>query len=283
MALRSDYECFRVGIEDKVATITLSRPDAYNAMSRAFWNELPEIVNVLSGDALARCIVIESEGKHFSSGMDVSVFTEAGVAHGGGADRYVQAEEFIHHVRMLQDSFSCLERARMPVLVACQGGVIGGAVDLVTACDVRYAVKDAFFQIQETNIGMTADVGTFPRLCKLMPEGAVRELAYTGRRLGAERAFALGLVTELYETQEAMRAGVQATAREIAAKSPLAVSGCKRMINYARDHTTGDTLDFVGAWNSGMLAGEHIMEAFAARMEKREPHFPDLLPVRKKM
>lgn len=179
-----EYSCFKVEIEGGVAHIQLKRPEAMNTMTRPFWNELPAIVRDIDDNARARCIVISSTGKHFSAGMDLSVFTDdEGVTVRQDADRWVAAESFRRFVHHLQETFSCLDRARMPVIVAIQGGCIGGAVDFVSACDIRYATTDAFFSIQEINIGMTADVGTFPRLCKLIPEGWVRELAYTGRRL----------------------------------------------------------------------------------------------------
>ena len=171
----------------------------------------------------------------------------------------------------------------MPVLAAIQGGCVGGGVDLISACDMRYCTADAWFCIQEINIGMTADVGTFPRLCKLIPEGWVRELAYTGRRLPGQRARDIGLVNEVFDTHEEVVAHALATAREIAEKSPLAVAGSKVMINYARDHTIADGLDYIATWQTGMFSGPHMAEAFAAKAQKRDAVFPDLLPLKKKM
>ena len=182
----------------------------------------------------------------------------------------------------IQESFSALERARIPVLVAIQGGCVGGAVDLASACDSRYATEDAFFVIQEINLGMTADVGTFPRLCHLMPQGWVRELAYSGRRLPAQRAKEIGLVNEVFPSQAALLDHVMAVAKDIAEKSPLAVHGSKVMINYARDHSIADGLDYIATWQAGMYNPETDMrEAFVARSEKRTPHFADLMPKRK--
>ena len=170
--------CFNVTIEDNIAHIQLKRPEAFNSMTRDFWNELPVIVNDISDNARARVIVISSTGKHFCAGMDLAVFGSGeGVGAANNGDRQTSNESFRHHVHHLQDTFSCLDKARIPVLVAIQGGCIGGAVDFISACDIRWASADAFFCIQEINIGMTADVGTFPRLCKLLPEGWVRELA----------------------------------------------------------------------------------------------------------
>ena len=188
---------------------------------------------------------------------------------------------FYDDVRRMQRSFTALENCRIPVLAAIQGGCIGGGVDLVTACDMRYATEDAFLTIYEVNIGMTADVGTFPRLVKLIPEGIVRELAYTGRRMSAAEAQQVGLVNRVFPDHETLLAEVDEIAREIASKAPLAVYGCKRMINYARDHTTAEGLDYVGIWNASMLQPDEMAEAMAANAEKRPGDFVDLPKIKR--
>jgi enoyl-CoA hydratase len=276
--------CFTVTIEDNIAHLQLKRPEAFNTMTRAFWNELPAIVRDIDDNAKARVIVISSTGKHFCAGMDLAVFTDGeGVTAGGSSDPYVRAEAFRRHVHHLQNTFTCLDEARVPVLMAVQGGCIGGAVDFASACDIRYASADAFFCIQEINIAMTADVGTFPRLCKLIPEGWVRELAYTGRRLSAQKAKEIGLVNDVLPDHGAVIAHTLETAREIASKNPLAVAGSKVMINYARDHTIRDGLDYIATWQTGMFAPPHMLEAFTAQREKRPGNYPDLAPLKKKM
>jgi enoyl-CoA hydratase len=272
------YRCFNVKIEDAVALITLSRPEEHNSMLPEFWRDLPGVVREIDEAAQARVLVIASSGKHFSSGMDLSVFTDIAATADRARGRVrLQMRETI---LALQQCFTALERARLPVLTAIQGGCVGGALDFVTACDCRYATRDAFFVIQEINLGMTADVGTFPRLCKLMPEGMVRELAFTGRKLTAARAHALGLVNEIFPDQAAMLDAVMTIAREIAGKSPLAVTGTKAMINYARDHSTADCLDYVATWQAGMFDPEtDVLESLAAKAEKRSAKFADLAPI----
>lgn len=277
--LKKTYECFDVEIEDKIAHIVMKRGDAMNTMTRAFWNELPEIVHTIDMEALARVIVVSSTGKHFSAGMDLANFSNGSVT-GDSHDRHVMAEKFRRDIRQIQSSFNALEEARMPVLFACHGGVIGGAIDMISAGDIRWCTKDAFFCIQETNIAMTADVGTYPRLQRYIPEGWVKQLSYTGERLPAERAREIGLVNDVYDTHEEMMEAVMGIAREIASKNPLAVTGCKVMINYGRDHSTADTLDYIGVWNASMLAPSHMQEAFEARMEKRDADYPDLAKLR---
>jgi enoyl-CoA hydratase len=282
------WTCFDVETKDKIAHIRLKRPEVFNTMNRAFWNELPAIVNAINDEAAARVIVISSTGKHFSAGMDLSVFTDGqGVAASaskapreeGRARLSLRAEAL-----RLQKTFNCLDEARMPVIMAIQGGCIGGAVDMSTCADMRFATKDAFFVIQEINLAMTADVGTFPRLCHLLPQGIVRELAYSGRRLPAHKAQALGFVNELFDTHEQMLAYVMELAREIASKSPLAVHGSKVMINYARDHSIADGLDYIATWQAGMFNPTADMyESFRAKQEKRDPVYEDLLPARKAM
>jgi len=271
------YTCFDVEITGKVAHVRLSRPDELNTMTPAFWRELPEIVTRISEDASARVVVISSTGKHFSAGMDLSVFLGDGLV-ADDAEPGRRNARLRSNAKVLQWSFTALEKARVPVLAAVQGGVIGGAVDLVTACDMRYASADAFFCVQEINIGMTADVGTLQRLGTLVPEGFAREMAYTGRRVPAARAYEVGLVSEVYTDHESLVAGVLDTAAEIASKSPLAVWGTKVAMNYARDHSVDDSLEQIATWQSGMFQPADMAEAFAAKSEKRDAVFPELLP-----
>ncbi|NBW80070.1 MAG: enoyl-CoA hydratase, partial [Betaproteobacteria bacterium] len=134
---------------------------------------------------------------------------------------------------------------------------------------------DAFFTIKEIDIGMTADVGTLQRLPKLVGDGITRELAYTGRKMEAEEAKSIGLVNRVFETREALYAGVQEIAATIAAKSPLSIRGTKEMITYARDHSVADSLNYIATWNAAMLMSKDLTEAMTANMQKRAPVFKD--------
>lgn len=271
------YRCFEVEVSGKVGEIRFSRPDELNTMVVEFWRDLPEIVDRLSDDGGVRALVLSSTGRHFSAGMDLSVFTSAGALTGGGEPGRVNAVRG-QLVARLQQAFSSVERARMPVLAAVQGGCIGGAVDLVCACDMRYASADAFFVVQETNIGMAADVGTLQRLPKLVPDGVARELVYTGRRMPAAEAVAVGLVNRVFDDHEALLTGVREIAAEIATKSPLAIWGCKQALVHARDHAVADSLDRMALWQSGAFQPADLMEAFAAKAAGRAPEYPDLPP-----
>ena len=275
--------CFDVEVANKVAHIRLNRPEHLNSMVREFWVELPEIVRNLDARGDVRAIVLSSTGRHFCAGMDLGVFTSGDTAiTPGDADEMGRVRARLRQTAlMLQESFTAFEKARMPVLAAIQGGCIGGAVDMVTAADMRYASADAFFVIQEINIGMTADVGTLQRLPKIIPDGVARELAYTGRRMSAQRALEVGLVNQVFPTHEELVAGVLEIAGEIASKSPLAIWGTKEMLLYSRDHSVADSLNHIATWQTGMFQPSDMAESFMAKAEGRETNFPDLLPVPK--
>ena len=269
-----ELTCFDVTVEGKVAHVQLNRPEQLNTMIPAFWSELPALVTELSDRGDVRAIVISSTGKHFSAGMDLSVFTSSGLSMDGEPGR--RNATFMLLVKRLQESFTALERTRVPVLAAIQGGCIGGAVDMVCAADMRYASADAYFVVQETNIGMTADVGTLQRLPKLIPDGVAREFVYTGRRMSAARAAEVGLVNQVFDDHASLVAGVLEIAAEIATKNPLTLWGAKEALVYARDHGVPDSLHQIALWQTGAFQPADMMESFAAKGEKRAANYEDL-------
>ncbi len=269
------YSSFDFAVADKVAHISLNRPDKRNAMTVAFWHEMRAVFGEIDTRSDVRAVVISSTGPHFTAGMDLSVF--GSLKTEGSSDEGRKRENLRRQVLWFQECFSVIERCRAPVLAAIQGGCIGGGVDLASACDMRYASADAFFVIKEIDIGMVADVGTLQRLPLLMPDGLMRELAYTGRRMAADEAKACGLVNAVFATHEALIAGVLAMAKTIAAKSPLAIAGTKEILNYGRDHTVADGLNYIATWNAGMLMTNDMPEAFAATAQKRDASFDDIV------
>lgn len=278
MSQNQTFKTLTVEVIDKIAHIKLNRPDAFNSMNLDFWQEFPVVINTINKEASARVIVISSTGKHFCAGMDLNVFTEMKPDKNLELGR--KHEQLRRLVLQLQDCLIVMEKARMPVLIAIQGGCIGGAVDMITAADCRYCTSDAFFSIEETKLGMTADVGTLQRLPKLISIGLVKELAYTGRKMLAQEAKDAGLVNNVYDDHQSMLNAVMKIAATIAANSPLAVSGCKEMINYARDHCVSDSLNYMSVWQSGMFQPQNdMMETFTAKAEKRAPNFEELTKI----
>lgn len=270
----STLKTLEVTVENHIAHIQLSRPEALNSMIPEFWKELPAVVRKIDDDSMARVIVISSQGKHFSAGMDLSVFTNMAKTFQGEPAR--RAERSRRLVLELQDSFNALEEVRIPVLAAVQGGVIGGAVDMICAADSRYCTENAYFTIKETELGMTADVGTLQRLPHLIPQGLMRELVFTGRNMPSDEAKSCGFVNQVFADQQSMLEGVMKIASKIAMHSPMAVAGCKEMINYTRDHTVSDSLTYMATWQSGMFQMPDVQEAMAAGQEKRLPVYAEL-------
>ena len=275
------YTCFELNVSDNIAHIILNRPEKRNAMIAEFWAELPEIIRDIDDNAKARVIVISSTGPVFCAGIDIGMFqNDIGGTQDKNHPQY--GAGFYLHVKYLQDALSALEQCRIPVLSAVQGGCYGAGVDMITACDMRYGTQDSFITIYEINVGMTADVGTFPRILNHMSEGVVRELAYTGRNMPADECKARGLFNEVYADQNAMLEAVMDIAKEIASKPPLAVYGCKRIISYSRDHSTADSLDNIAIWNMSMLNPSEMMEAMISGKQKRVGNFQDLPQATKK-
>lgn len=274
------YKTFDFSVTDHVAQIVFNRPEKANAMILPFWQEMVDVFAEIEDRPEIRAVVIASTGKTFTGGLDLSAFAPITGEMMKG-DRGRVGEQMRRTVAELQESFAVIDRCRVPVLAAVQGGCVGGGVDLISACDMRYCTADAWFCIQEINIGMTADVGTLQRLPHLIPSGLVRELAYTGRRLGAEEAKTAGLVNAVFGSQEMMLTAVTEIARTIASKSPLAIHGTKEMLNYTRDHGTADALNYMQVWQAGMFLTPDLMEAITANAEKRAPKFDDMLPAKK--
>lgn len=269
----TDYTAFKVELSNNIAHVQINRPEKINAMNAAFWSEIVEIFQWIDDTDAVRVVVISGAGKHFSSGIDLMLL--ASVANELGKDVGRNARLLRRKILQMQASFNAVDNCRKPVLAAIQGYCIGGAIDLIAACDMRYAAGDAQFSIKEIDMGMAADVGTLQRLPRIIGDGLLRELAYTGRTIDAEEAQRIGLVNRVYDDHAALLDGVFAIAAEIAGKSPIAVAGTKEMLSYMRDHRIDDGLEYIATWNAAMLQSTDLRVAVAAHMSKQKPEFAD--------
>jgi len=268
---------FELTTQDGIAQLRLNRPERFNTMAPDFFSALRDAVRGLHDGASARVLVISSTGRHFSAGMALDVFAgDAALLATGTARARLSFQESL---RRLIDCFSALDEARFPVICAIQGGCIGGALDLATACDIRVCSADAFFTVQEINIGMAADLGVLQRLPKIVPQGVARQMAYTGERVDAQRALAVGLVNAVLPDAAALSAHALALARDIAGKSPLAIAGSKLALNHARDHGTAASLQQMTLLQSAIFDTGEMAEAIAAWKGKRDAAHAGLDPV----
>ena len=266
------FETLDLQIEQQVATVSLNRPDKANSMNAAMWNELQLCFEWLDQEPTVRAVILAGNGKHFCAGLDLAMF---GGLHGQSSEPARRAEHLRRTILRLQDNLSAIEKCRVPVLAAIHNTCIGGAVDMTCCADMRYATEDAYFSIREIDIGMTADVGTLQRLPKIIPDGVVRELAYTGRNMDAEEAREVGFVNRVYEDRATMMREVTAIARSIAEKSPLAMRGSKEMLLYSRDHSVAEGLNYIATWNAGMLCQADLQAGMQAQMEKKQAVYED--------
>lgn len=265
----------RIAVETQsgVAHVALARADKFNAMDREMFAAIGDTFRALGRDPQVRAILLSGRGRHFTAGLDLDY---ASRQFPKSQDPGRAAEARLRHIEWLQDAFSAVEQARPPVIAAVHGGCIGAGVDLAAACDLRVASADAFFQIAEVDVAITADLGTLQRLGYLIPQGVLRELTYTGRRMGAEEAARYGLVNQIEADREAALAAGMELARTIAAKSPLAVAGAKKSLNHSRGRPVEEGLRDVALWNAAALVSADLGEAIKARLGKTEPSFGPL-------
>ena len=260
-----------------VAHLQLCRPERMNTMTPAFFPALRDAVSTLNTEGRVRVLLVSSTGRHFSAGMALEVFGgELGMLDTSSARKRLAFQDGLRH---LMRCFDVLEQARFPVIAVVQGGCIGGALDLAAACDIRVCSADAFFTVQEIHIGMAADLGVLQRLPKIVAPGVAREMAYTGERVGAERALAVGLVNAVLPDGAAALAHATAMAEAIAGKSPLAIAGSKQALNFALDHPTGDALQQMTLLQSAIFDIDEMATAIAAWKSKQPAAFDDLPPV----
>lgn len=266
---------------DTVGLLSLARPEKSNAINETLWEELPLGLQYLQRQG-ARAIVISGEGKNFCAGLDVSVLeaeaSNSSDIEDGSSDCQGRARlRFLSRVQALQDSMTALERCSCPVIAAVHGACFGAGVDLVTACDIRFCTADAKFCVKEVDLAITADMGTLARLPGIVGDGHARELSLTARLLPGEEAKTIGMVSACFPSRSALMSHALSTAKLIAKKSPLAITGTKRILLSQRGKTVEDGLRNVAMWNSAMLPGSaDVREVFAARSEGRSPVFSKL-------
>jgi len=268
------YETLAVSLDHNIARIEFNRPDKANSMNLSLWKEIRKAMQWADETSEVRAVILSGRGKHFCSGIDLGLFGNLFEITADDCEGR-KREKLRSLILDFQDCLTSIEKCRKPVIAQIHGVCLGAGLDLVAACDMRYSTSDAVFCIKEIDIGMVADVGSLQRLPKLIPDGIVRELAYTGRDMLGEEAARVGLVNACFHTQEELTQAVYKTAQLIASKSPLSIRGSKEMLLYARDHSVADGLNHIATWNAAMLLSNDVFETGTAKAEKRSPVFKD--------
>ena len=267
---------FDVEINNSIAHIRFNRPEKRNSMNEDFWTMFPNEVEELDDSGEIRALIVSSTGPHFSAGIDLSMFKDDIVESETDNEIGRSRGYFLQQLKFLQNAVSCLEAARFPVVTAVQGGCIGGGIDLITAADIRICTTDAFFLIEEINVGLAADIGTIQRLPKIIPAGIAREWTMLGEKVSADRAKEVGLVSSLHDSHEEMMKNAFEIAEKLASKTPLAMWVTKETLNYSRDHTVKESLENVALWNAATLHKEDVMSTMMSKMQKKKPEYRNL-------
>ncbi|SAM08231.1 hypothetical protein [Absidia glauca] len=268
------YETVKVTLHDKVAHVQLNRPTKLNAFNPGLIHDVRAVFQDLGQDKDIRAVVVSGSGRMFTAGLDLTD-TAVNVENEGDLARLAYDKRA--HIKEFQAAFTAIEECEKPVIAAIHNGCFGAGVDMVTACDMRYCTKDAFFCVKEVDVGLAADVGTLQRLPKVIgSQSLVRELCYTGRNLYADEALQHGLVNRVYDTSEQLIAESLKVAALIASKSPVAVVGTKHNLLYSRDHSVSEALAYTVTWSSAMLNTEDIPKSFAAFVNKKPATFSKL-------
>ncbi|KXU37278.1 enoyl-CoA hydratase [Ventosimonas gracilis] len=268
-----EFKAFLVEVTDKIARVVINRAQKRNAMNQDFWRELPEVFAFINDCKAIRVVILSGQGEHFSAGMDLSLLMQ--MASEFGQDALQNAEQLRQKIIDLQSAVAAIDHCKKPVLAVISGYCLGAALDLVCACDMRYASDEAQFAIREIDLALVADLGSLQRLPRLIGDGMTRELAYSGRLFGADEAQQIGLLQRTWESPAALQAGVLEIARQIAQKSPLAIRASKQVLNHAREHRIASGLDHVATLNAGLLQGKDPALAVRALMSKQTATFAD--------
>lgn len=266
------YQYFQVAIDQYIAQVNFNRPDKANALHLPAWEELQTVFEALDQDESVRVVVLSGTGKHFCAGMDLEALMNIQQFQQVDCEGR-KREQLRQFILKLQRTINALEACRKPVLAAVTGACVGGGLDILAACDIRYCSEDAYFSIKEIDLGMVADLGSLQRLPSIIGPGKTAELAYTGRNVSGQEAARIGLVNHCYPDIEGLKAGVMKIARSIAEKSPLSTRGIKEVLLYARDHSVSDSLNQISIWNAAMFLSNDLEEAFRAALAKRPPEF----------
>lgn len=266
-------EVLTVERDGNVATLWLDDADRRNAMGQAFWSDLPLVMRDIGDDDGVRAVVIAAKGKHFTAGIDLSMFGTSLDVGGDETSGVTRRRHFLGEVKRLQRSISSVAECAKPVIAAVHGACIGGGIDLISACDIRLCAANATFSVRETRMAMVADVGTLQRLPRVLAAGHVAELVYTGKDIDATRAREIGLVNDVLPDHDSVVAAARTLAAEIAANSPLAVQGSKAILQRGDGLTVDQSLDLVALWNAAFIQSDDLSEAVTAFFEKRPPEF----------
>jgi len=277
-AIDYKYDYFNVTFPSEyVAHVEINRPEKMNAFFEQMWLNLSAIFRKLSHDPNVRAVVLTGAGdRAFTAGLDVKAASQGQLSR-NSEDPARTAAPLRRHILEFQDCITDIEKCEKPVIAVLHAISFGLALDMSLACDIRLSTKNTKFSVKEVDIGIAADIGTLSRLPHSVGNASwVKDVSLTARIFGSEEALRVGLVSDVYEDKKAAVQAALEKASLIASKSPVATMGTKEIINYSRDRTIQDGLNYTAVWNMGMLQTKDVKDAMLSGLEKRKPTFSKL-------
>jgi 2-(1,2-epoxy-1,2-dihydrophenyl)acetyl-CoA isomerase len=258
----SEFENLVYDQSERVATITLNRPDAFNALTRDLNRELREALGRAGEDDSVRAVVLTGAGRAFSSGQDLRQMEEGDPA------------EVVKDT--LNNSYSpmilAMRQLPKPIVGAINGVAAGAGMSLALATDIRIASDKASFMQAFSRVGLVPDAGSNYFLPRLVGLPRALELAWTARRVGAEEALQIGLVNSVVAADE-LAGAAQEMARRLAAGPALAIGLTKQAMVQAEGSSLAQILALEAELQSRCIVTDDFVEGVAAFLEKREPRF----------
>ncbi|KAJ2721017.1 hypothetical protein GGI07_004256 [Coemansia sp. Benny D115] len=245
-SFKYEYECLKVSISaNGIAHVEVNRTKALNAYSTQTWREIGQCFNQFKLDGNVRCVVYSGAGRMFTAGLDLKEASSGPLATNSQESVDRARQGYYHRLFILdfQNALSAIETCDKPVIAVVHNGCIGVGIDVISACDMRVCTEDAYFYVKEVDIGMAADVG---------------------------------LVSNVYADKEKAMEGAFNTAALIASKSPVAVVSTKHLLNYSRDHSVQEGLEYTAIWNALAHNSQDMPLAIMASLQKKQAQFPKL-------
>ena len=261
------YEYIKAEITDSIAIVTLNNPKKTNAINEAMWGEIKLVFDEVSENNDVKACIVKSDAKHFSSGIDVG-FLGSIMERLENLPADQRGSELYKQIKKMQESMNAIQDCRVPVIAAVHGICVGGAVDLIGACDIRLSTYSAVYSIMETKLGIVADMGTLQRLTRIVSDTHLKEYALTSDFFSGFKAKKINLVNKNYLTKAQLHKAALKLAHKLADLPSNAVCGTKETINFARDNSITDGLDQIAKLNSNLLLSEETRNALAKVMNK---------------
>ena len=259
-------ERVRVDVRNHVATVTLARPEKHNALDPAMFAAIVEAAEEVAATPGTRAVVLHGEGPSFCSGIDVTSAFSADSVNGGLAESLTAVPN-----RFQRTAYDWVTLP-VPVIAAIHGNCLGGGFQIALGADIRIAAPDARLSVMEVKWGLIPDMSITRTLPRLVGIDVAKELTFTGRVFSGEEALALGVVTRLADDP---LTSAQELAAEIAARSPDAVRGAKRLFNESWDRPAEETLALEAEIQLKLIGSPNQLAAITAGMTKQPPSFVD--------